>query len=118
MGDTEEQIVALIEGASSPSLADTPPRPLLAETAHRDSPVLRALIENDAAARPPAFSDDAIADLFAEQHRNDLRFVAVWRKWLRLEGSRWRYDDTLKAFDLVRHTCRDVAKDCGKGKIK
>jgi putative DNA primase/helicase len=83
----------------------------------RGTAALRKVIDNEAVARPPEFSDDAIADRFAGRHQRDLRFVAAWGKWLLWDGSRWRYDDTLKAFDLVRHTCRDVAKDCAKVKI-
>ena len=31
--------------------------------------------------RAPEPTDDQIADIFAEQHRNDLRYVAAWGKW-------------------------------------
>jgi putative DNA primase/helicase len=124
MGDTEEEIAALIEGASLPSPAEIPPRPIVLAPAPRESApkhnaaVLGAVIENDAVPRPPAFSDDAIADFFAECHRDDLRFVNTWSKWMQYNGARWHYDDTLRAFDLVRHTCRAVAKDCANTKFK
>ena len=29
----------------------------------------------------PEPTDDQIADIFAEEHRNDLRYVAAWGKW-------------------------------------
>jgi putative DNA primase/helicase len=65
----------------------------------------------------PPFSDEAIALRFAEQHADDLRFVAAWRKWLLWDGARWREDDTLRAFDLARHVCREAAAECNtKGK--
>jgi hypothetical protein len=35
-----------------------------------------------AAGRAPAFSDEAIALSFAEDHADKLRFVATWGKWL------------------------------------
>ena len=50
--------------------------------------------------------DDHIADVFAEEHRNDLRYVAVWGKWFEWNGKLWREDGTLRAFDLVRQSCR------------
>jgi len=62
--------------------------------------------------RPPAFSDEALALRFAERHAGDLRFVAAWNKWLIWTGSRWRFDDTLHAFDLARHVCREAAQEC------
>ncbi len=34
------------------------------------------------AARPPAFSDEALALRFAERHAIALRYVAAWGKWL------------------------------------
>jgi hypothetical protein len=34
------------------------------------------------AARPPEFSDEALALRFADRHAGDLRFVAAWSKWL------------------------------------
>src|SRR5690349_2061137 len=124
MGDIEEEIAALIEGASLPSPAEIPPPPIVLAPTHRESApkhnatVLGAVIEDDAVPRPPAFSDDGIADFFAECHRDDLRFVNTWSKWMQYSGGRWRYDDTLRAFDLVRHTCRAVAKDCANIKFK
>jgi putative DNA primase/helicase len=62
--------------------------------------------------RPPAFSDEALALRFAERHAGDLRFVAAWNRWLIWDGGRWRFDDTLRAFDLARHVCREAAAEC------
>ena len=42
-------------------------------------------------------TDDQIADIFAEQHRNDLRYVAAWGKWFEWTGKLWREDLTLRA---------------------
>jgi putative DNA primase/helicase len=69
------------------------------------------------AARPPAFSDDALALRFAERHANDLRFVAAWNKWLSWTGKRWEFDETLAAFDKSRAICREAAAACNKSKI-
>jgi putative DNA primase/helicase len=69
-------------------------------------------IADSADTRPPAFSDEALALRFAERHTGDLRFVAAWNKWLIWTGARWRFDDTLHAFDLARHVCREAAREC------
>jgi putative DNA primase/helicase len=51
-------------------------------------------------------TDDQIADIFAEQHRNDLRYVAAWGKWFEWTGKLWREDKTLRTFDLIRKTSK------------
>ena len=65
-------------------------------------------------ARPPAFTDEALALRFAERHAKDLRFVAAMGKWLRWDGSRWAFDDTLFAFDRSRRICREASAECNK----
>ena len=52
----------------------------------------------DEEAIPPAFSDDALALRFAEQHASDLRFVAAWGKWLHWIGTHWAMDETLSVW--------------------
>ena len=70
--------------------------------------------------RPPAYSDDALAQRFADRHAGELRFVAAWGKWLKSwNGSRWSFDDTLHAFDLARAICRQAAIECdGRDSLK
>jgi putative DNA primase/helicase len=68
-------------------------------------------------ARPPAFSDEALALRFAERHRNELRYVAAWSRWLFWDGARWIFDDTLGAFDRARRICREAASECNKPKL-
>jgi putative DNA primase/helicase len=63
-------------------------------------------------ALPPEFSDEALALRFAKAHANDLRFTAAWGRWLVWDGARWRFDDTLHAFDMVRRTCREASAEC------
>lgn len=60
----------------------------------------------------PEFSDDALALEFTERHKDKLHYVALWGKWLRWDGARWRFDDTLKVFDLARAVARDFANHC------
>jgi putative DNA primase/helicase len=67
--------------------------------------------------RPPEFSDEAIAQRFAERHAGDLRYVAAWGKWLRWTGAKWQFDDTLHAFDRARAICREAAISCQKEKV-
>jgi putative DNA primase/helicase len=68
-------------------------------------------------ARPPAFSDEALALRFADRHASDLRFVAAWNKWLVWDGSRWRFDDTLQGFNLAREICREAAFECNQPRL-
>lgn len=66
--------------------------------------------------RPPAFSDEALALRFAELHADDLRYVAAWGRWLSWDDTRWCFDDTLAAYDLVRKVCRLAAAQCNRAK--
>ena len=88
-----------------------------AERAAKPNGAARPTLQPVDAARPPAFSDDALALRFAERHANDLRFVAAWSKWLSWTGKRWEFDETLAAFDKSRAICREAAADCNKSKI-
>lgn len=66
--------------------------------------------------RPPNYTDEALALLFAARHVRNLRFVAAWSRWLVWDEARWQTDDTLRAFDLARKICREEAAKCEKGK--
>jgi putative DNA primase/helicase len=68
-------------------------------------------------ARPPMFSDDALALCFADQHANELRYVADWGRWLCWDGARWQFDHTLAVFDHARAICRAAAAQCNKFKL-
>jgi putative DNA primase/helicase len=67
--------------------------------------------------RPPAFTDEALALRFTADHGRALRYVATWGKWLIWDGSVWRFDQTLQAFDLARAVCRKASSECNKAKI-
>lgn len=71
-------------------------------------------------ARPPEFSDEALALRFSEKHGRDARYVSAWSRWLLWTGSHWDFDVTLRAFDLARTVCRiasaEVAPD-NRGKL-
>ena len=68
--------------------------------------------------RPPAYTDEALALRFAEIHANDLRYVAAWGRWLFFDGTRWRFDETLLAFDRARQICRQAAAACNANLAK
>ncbi len=69
-------------------------------------------------ARPPEFSDEALAQRFARLHADELRYVAAWSHWYAWTGSRWELDSTLDAFDRARAICRAVSSDADKPNIK
>jgi phage/plasmid-associated DNA primase len=57
-------------------------------------------------ARPPKYSDESLALLFSEKHAGDARFVAAWGKWLLWAGTHWKFDATMRAYDMARTICR------------
>ncbi|MGE3230269.1 MAG: phage/plasmid primase, P4 family [Hyphomicrobium sp.] len=63
-------------------------------------------------AEAPEFSEEALALSFAEQHKDDLRYVAAWSRWHLWTGARWEHDETMRAFDHARAVCRTAAKRC------
>ena len=69
-------------------------------------------------ASPPAFSDDALAQQFAERHGKDLRYIAAWSHWYEWLGVRWALEPTRHAFDRARAICRVAASEAEKSGIK
>lgn len=67
--------------------------------------------------RPPEYSDESLALRFTEAHKDELRYVAAWGRWLIREPSVWRFDDTLHAFNLSRRICRAAAAMCNNPEI-
>src|SRR5262245_25514357 len=59
-------------------------------------------------------SEDSLALQFATLHADDLRYVAAWSRWLAYDGSHWRLDSTLHAFDRARAICHETAQACDK----
>jgi putative DNA primase/helicase len=62
----------------------------------------------------PEFTEDALALRFAELYAHELRYVAIWGKWLIWDATRWRFEHTLAAFDMARKICREAARKCKK----
>jgi putative DNA primase/helicase len=71
---------------------------------------------NDQYARPPEFTDDALALAFAEVNFASLRYVAALGKWMVWDGTRWHSDDTLIARHRARQICREVSAACNHPK--
>jgi putative DNA primase/helicase len=67
--------------------------------------------------RPPEFSDESLALLFAAKHAPELRYIAVWGRWFEWIGTRWKADSTLRAFDLARVICRNASAEANKPKV-
>ena len=93
---------------------------------HDDTATVRKLDElrsrptrapDDGPAIPPEFTDEALALRFTAAHRDRLRYVAQWGRWLDWDGKVWRFDDTLFAFDLARRICREAAAECNEDRI-
>jgi putative DNA primase/helicase len=57
----------------------------------------------------PAFSEEALALQYAEEHAPHLRYVAQWGKWIRWDGKSWSEDRILYSLGLARQLCRVAA---------
>ena len=78
----------------------------------------RAAAIEVADARPPEFSDEALALRFAAKHGATARYVAAWGKCLLWTGSRWQFDDTMCAFNMARAICRVASAEVSVDKTK
>jgi putative DNA primase/helicase len=66
--------------------------------------------------RSPAFTDDALALIFAEEQASELRYVAALGKWVLWNATHWDFDDTLLVRDRARRVCRKAAVACNNPK--
>jgi putative DNA primase/helicase len=55
-------------------------------------------------------TEKELADAFAEQYKDELRYVAAWKSWVYLDDTRWVRDDTQRALMLASDLCRDAAQ--------
>src|SRR5262249_20362786 len=81
----------------------------LGDAERRRSAAIAAASAGEHAGDGPPFPEEQIALIFAARHKDDLRHVAAWGKWLlwEEERGRWRIDDTLHVFDRARRLCRE-----------
>ena len=73
--------------------------------------VVELPVEDEADAPPPEYSDEALALRFATAREETLRYIAAWGRWYEWSGVVWAPDDTLAAFDHIRHECRAAAAE-------
>src|SRR3712207_931525 len=66
--------------------------------------------------RPPSgypLTDAGNAERFAAEHRNDLRFVPEWGKWIQWNGTHWERVDSppiKPAIDTIRRMAREASE--------
>lgn len=60
----------------------------------------------------PEFTEDSLALEFTSRYAEDWRYVAKWGQWYQWDGTCWRAESTLRAFDLARSVCHEVASRC------
>jgi len=65
----------------------------------------------------PAYSEEALALRFAQDHAKDTRFLAARGKWLFWAGTHWEFDDTLAYYDKARAVCRGAAAKCSEPRV-
>jgi putative DNA primase/helicase len=61
--------------------------------------------------RPSDYTDEALALRFTDRHKDDLRFINTWGRWMVWNGERWQTDETLKIVDLTRKLARDSSAE-------
>lgn len=83
-------------------------------TAYRTAGTWRAVAADDPeAAASRAFAridltEEALAAEFTRRHRDELRYIHGWGRWLRWDGARWAEERTLAVYDLARGITREV----------
>ena len=71
-------------------------------------------ISDDTITIPPEFTDEALALRFTEQHKDRLRYVAAWGRWLIRERPSGGSMRPCTSFDLARAVCRQAAAECNE----
>lgn len=95
------------DGAGAPG--DSTEQPKAERAASKDT----SAASNEAPdPEPPEYADDALALCFTEEHKDELRYVHAWGKWLLWDGMRWEEETTLKAFNFSRIVCRAASFKC------
>jgi putative DNA primase/helicase len=109
---SRESIVRLVDGGERRLASTSSAVKAITTVTARDKAPPEPSIE-----QVPAFSDDWLALAFTKRHGADLRYCALWGKWLCWDGARWETDETRKIFDLVRKIIREVAVECNEPKV-
>jgi putative DNA primase/helicase len=61
--------------------------------------------------RTAEYADENLARRFTARHRDDLRFVNNWGRWLVWDGKRWQPDETLMVTDHARGLVREASSE-------
>jgi putative DNA primase/helicase len=64
----------------------------------------------------PAFSEEALALMFADFHADEQRYVAAWNRWFYFDGKHWKEDETKQTWSRARKIVRGVARTINKPK--
>lgn len=83
----------------------------------RDGTKLDEAAPDDLPPTPPEFTDEALALRFTDRHSDELRYVAVWGRWLKWSGAVWQFDETLHAFDRARAVCRVASAEAPNARV-
>ena len=62
----------------------------------------------------PAYSEEALALLFAQRHAAERRYVSAWNKWFSFDGKQWTVDETRETWSLARKLCREASSGVNK----
>jgi putative DNA primase/helicase len=62
----------------------------------------------------PAYSEEALALLFAQRHAARRRYVSAWNKWFSFDGKQWTVDETRETWSLARKLCREASRGVNK----
>jgi putative DNA primase/helicase len=62
----------------------------------------------------PAYSEEALALLFAQRHAARRRYVSAWNKWFSFDGKQWTVDETRETWSLARKLCREASSGVNK----
>jgi hypothetical protein len=92
-----------------PHLDDPPPHP-----GESEGPTPYPDVDEDIGPLPAEFSEEALTLQFSAQHCDDWRYIALWGKWLQWAATRWRNEDTMRAFELARRICRRNSSQAAK----
>jgi len=59
-------------------------------------------------------TDTGLAERFAKQHRDKIRYCHPWQKWVAWDGKRWRADDVGAAERLAKETARSILAEAAE----
>ena len=61
--------------------------------------------------RPTRYSDDALASLFSDSHKDDFLYIDQWG-WVQWTGTRWQRVPDVVVMSCVRQVCRSQSELC------